>query len=162
MGALLPGDMRLAAGALTIWSGTAWLNVGDLPEFTSRYHNTAWVEQETPQGTTSATLVDVPGVTATITLASPSNVAVFVTFTCQTQSGGGPSVLGLAVNFDGVDEQHSHIALSGAADTDTGGLTHRTDSPLAAGSHTVKLRFHRDAGASTPGINRADMLVMAC
>jgi hypothetical protein len=120
-----------------------------------------YVEVETPAGTTSATLEDVPGASTTITLDEAVNISVMSSFQLRTQSGAAPSTIGIAVNINGVDEEEIQRYLSGSTDTGIGAIVHRTDSALPAGTYTVKLRFRRVSGSATPGIDRADLLVLA-
>lgn len=120
----------------------------------------SYQETTTPSGTTSATLVDVPGMSTTITLDEAVEIAVMASFEIQTQSGASPSVIEVAINVDGVDHDPIRRYLSGTSDLGIGAIVHRVDeSP--AGVHTVKLRYRRVSGTATPGINRAHMLVMA-
>lgn len=121
----------------------------------------SYVELPSPVGTTSATLVDVTGMSVTITLDTPVRIAVFASFELQTQSGAAPSTMGVAVSIDGTDHDELKRYLSGSNDQGIGSITHRTDTSLSAGVHTIKLRFRRVSGAATPGINKAHMVVMA-
>jgi collagen type I alpha len=120
----------------------------------------AYIETSTPSGTTSAALVDVPSMSVTITLDEPVEITIHSAFEIATQSGAAPSTVAVAVNIDGTDHDEYKRYLSGSSDTGIGALTHRSDV-LSAGSHTVKLRYRRVSGAATPGINRADLLVVA-
>jgi hypothetical protein len=118
-------------------------------------------EMTTPVGTTSATLVDVTGASITMTFESDKeSVLVLVSFTCSTQSGASPSVLGVAVNGDGTDSTELQRSLSGAADSGIGAIMVRFQS-ISSGSRTFKLRFRRVSGSSTPGIDVATMYVIA-
>jgi len=119
-----------------------------------------YVELATPQSTTSAVLEDVPGMSTTITLEEAVEIAVISSFEIATQSGASASVIGVAVNINGVDYDMYERYLSGANDQGIGAITHRSGI-LAAGTYTVKLRFKRSSGVATPGMNHADMLVMA-
>lgn len=120
----------------------------------------AYVESITPFGTTSATLVDVTGMSTTITLDQPVEVIVTACFELATQSGGAASTIAVAINIDGVDHDEYARYLSGTTDTGIGAITHRS-GVLSAGVHTIKLRCRRVSGTATPGVNRADMTVMA-
>ena len=121
----------------------------------------AHVEMSTPVGTTSATLEDVAGVSTTITLDEPVKIAVFCSFQVSTQSGASASTIGIAISIDGVDGDEVQRQLSGSSDIGIGAIVHRTSLSLVAGTYTVKLRFRRVAGVATPGIDTADLLVMA-
>lgn len=118
---------------------------------------TAYAEKSTPSGTTSATLVDVPGTSLTITLVNQQYVTVQCSFEIQTQSGASASVIGVALIFDSTTEAEYQRELSGTTDRGIGGIVART-ALLAAGTHTIKLQYRRVSGVSTPGINKADLL----
>lgn len=132
-------------GNLTGPAGTA----GSLPS--------GHVEITSPVGTTSATLVDVPGMSLSITLDTPAHVMAVASFEVQTQSGATASTIEVALNINGVDHQASQRYLSGTSDVGIGCITHRTDTPLSAGTYTVKLRYRRVSGTSTPGIDNASL-----
>ena len=121
----------------------------------------AYVETVTPSGTVSAVWEDVPGMSTVITIDEPVELSVSASFTLQTISGSSASTMSIAVNIDDVDhEPVSSRYLSGANDLGIGGIVHRSDI-LSVGPHTVKLRYRRDSGVSTPGIISADLLVFA-
>lgn len=122
----------------------------------------SYVEYSTPQGTTSATLVDVTGMSTTIHLDETVHIAVVASFELQTQSGAASSTIAVAINIDGTDHDQYQRYLSGSNDLGIGAIVHRTATAFAAGTYTVKLRYRRVSGTATPGINRADMLVFAC
>lgn len=118
---------------------------------------TAYVEEADVHTTTSGTLEDIPDVTTTITLQRTSHVAAWL----NTQiSGSGVCVIGIAVNLNGSDHDEVQHAISGT-DAATLSVVHRTSTELAPGTYTVKGRMRRVSGASTPEVDRADLLVMA-
>lgn len=121
----------------------------------------AFVDTGTPTGTESATLEDVPGMSTTITLDESVNIAVIASFELATQSGAAASTIAIAINIDGTDYDETARYLSGANDTGIGAIVHRSVMALAAGTYTVKLRYRRVSGVAVPGINKADMLVLA-
>lgn len=127
--------------------------VGEIPS--------SHVEILSPVSTTSATLEDVPGMSVTITLGATAHIMAVASFEVETQSGGSSSTIAIALQVNGVDHQESARDLSGTSDTGIGAITHRTDTPLAPGTYTVKLRFRRSTGSSTPGINNASLCVIA-
>jgi hypothetical protein len=120
----------------------------------------SFVSTTTPVGTTSVTLEDVTNMSTTITLDESVEIGVFASFEIETQSGSSASVIGLAISIDGVDGDVFERYLSGSNDKGIGAITYRS-AELAAGTYTVKLRFQRVSGTTTPGINNAAMLVMA-
>lgn len=121
----------------------------------------SYVETSTPQGTTSATLEDVTGMSTTITLTATTNIVAIASFQAQTQSGASASTIAVAISINGVDHDETQRYLSGSNDVGIGAIVHRTATALPAGTYTVKLRFRRVSGVSTPGLNRADMSVIA-
>ena len=96
----------------------------------------------------------------TIILDEPVEIAVLASFEAQTQSGASASVIGVAIQVNGVDYDEYQRYLSGSNDQGIGAITHRTGE-MAAGTYGVKLRYRRVSGVSTPGLNHADMIVMA-
>jgi len=119
----------------------------------------SYAELSSPEGVTSATLVDIPGMSTTITLEEAVEIAVLCSFELQTQDGSSASTIGIAVNINGTDYDSYSLYLSGSNDTGIGAITHRS-AELAPGTYTVKMRFQRTSGVSTPGVNHMDMLVM--
>ena len=118
-----------------------------------------YVEEETPHSTTSATLEDIPNVTADITLTGEAHIAVWLN--CGIDSDGICD-MGIAVNINGTDLDEITFHLSGATDSSDATIIHRSLTVLAAGTHTVKGRFRRISGTpKIPTVIRADMLVMA-
>jgi hypothetical protein len=143
----LGGRVQLHTGLL-IWSG---LPVAG--EMASEY-----VEMTTPRVTSSATLEDIPGATASITLAVSGKIAVFMN--CEVSSDGICD-LGLAISIGGTDHDETTIHLSGAADAGTSAIMHRSGT-LAAGTYTVKGRFRRVSGSpKIPGVDRVDLMVVS-
>lgn len=120
---------------------------------------TAHVEVSTPVGTTSETFEDVTGSETTVTFAVPSYLVAIASFQLSTISGASASTIEINVNIDGVDQSAHARSLSGTSDTGIGAISHRSDTVLAAGVHTVKLTFRRTAGVATPGIDNAYIVV---
>jgi hypothetical protein len=115
-----------------------------------------YVEMTTVRTVTSGTLIDIPGVTADITLDSTVNIAVFMN--CEISSDGACD-LGLAISINGTDHDVVTTHLDGSSDGGKATVIHRTTTPLAAGTYTVKGRFLRGSGTATPQVDRADFLV---
>lgn len=138
--------------------GGTELLVADISGGTSGVLDSSYVEMTTQRTTTSATLVDITGASTTITLTRAADIAVFLN--CEVSASGASADIGLAVNIDGTDHDVTITHLSAAAsDNGVSGIVHRTASPLAPGTYTVKGRFKRAAGAGTPAVDRADLLV---
>ena len=136
------------AGELLVADGTTGPNGSN----TSSY-----VEEEDAHTTTSGTLEDIPDVSTTITLQRTAHISAWL----NTQiSGSGVCVIGIAVNIDGTDHDEVQHAISGS-DAATLSVVHRTATELAPGTYTVKGRMRRVSGASTPSVDRADLLVMS-
>lgn len=120
-----------------------------------------YVEVLGPQSTVSAVLEDVPGVEVTINLDEPVNIAVMSSFNIATQTGSSATTIAISMSIDGVDQLELPRYLSGTNDEGIGSYIHRSDAPLIAGLHVIKLRFRRVSGVSTPGIANIAMLAMA-
>jgi hypothetical protein len=114
----------------------------------------------TQRTTTSATLVDIPGVSTTITLDTTSHIRVELNVECSLYSNPA-STLGLAISINGVDHDETGIHLSGAGDAGVATVGHRTETPLAAGTYTVKGRMRRQSGSGTVAVDTADLFVFA-
>lgn len=119
-----------------------------------------YVEMTTPRTTTSASLVDITGATLDLTLESSANILVVMTTHSDIASGGGV-VLGLAINIDGVDHDETDIHLTAASQWGPAAIIHRSVTPLAAGTYTVKGRFRRISGSGTPEVTRVDLFAMS-
>jgi len=120
---------------------------------------TVYVEDDTPNSTTSAVLEDIPGCVAVIVLAEPVNIAAWLTVEVSLTSPV-QATIGIALQFDGTDHDEVHNDLA-SGDTTTIALVHRTNAPVAAGAHTIKGRFRRVSGVGIPQVERFDLLVMA-
>ena len=118
----------------------------------------SYVEMETPQTVTSGTLIDIPGVSTTITLDSTVHIAVIMN--CMISSDGICD-LDLGISINGTDHDVVTTHLNGSSDAGVTTVIHRTETELAAGTYTVKGRFARSSGVKTPQVDRADFLVFA-
>ena len=92
---------------------------------------TVYVEDDTPNSTTSAVLEDIPGCVAVIVLAEPVNIAAWLTVEVSLTSPV-QATIGIALQFDGTDHDEVHNDLA-SGDTTTIALVHRTNAPVAAG-----------------------------
>lgn len=99
------------------------------------------------QSTTSATLVDITGLSTTVTLTRTTEISAMMSFTLQS-SGGSPVDAALAINIDGVDGEVHGRYLSGTTDLGIGAIVCQS-APLVAGTYTIKGRFARISGAGT-------------
>jgi len=155
------------AGQVIRYDGAEWVNV--VPPWTGELlvadgqagpegiTPTSYVEEADAHTTTSGTLEDIPDVSTTITLQRTSHIAAWL----NTQvSGSGVCVIGVAVNLNGSDHDEVQHAIAGS-DAGVLSVVHRTATELAPGTYTVKGRMRRVSGASTPSVNRADLLVMS-
>lgn len=119
-----------------------------------------YVEMTTQRTTTSSSLQDITGATATIVLPCLAHLAVWLN--CEVSASGASADIGIGVNIDGTDHDvlTTHLAAS-ASDSGTTAVMHRTATALAPGSYVVKGRMKRAAGSGTPAVDRADLLVVA-
>jgi hypothetical protein len=120
----------------------------------------AYVEMRTQRTTTSGTLVDIPGVSTTITLETTAHIRVELNIECSLYSNPA-STLGLAISINGTDHDESGIHLSGVNDPGVASIGHRTETPLAAGTYTIKGRMRRESGSGTVAVDSADLFVFA-
>ncbi|HUW15682.1 MAG TPA: hypothetical protein VMW94_01275, partial [Actinomycetes bacterium] len=120
-------------------------------------NHSEYVEMTTQRTTTSASLVDITGVTADIEIQREAHIAVWLN--CHV-SAGATCDLDLAINFDGTDEDVITTHLT-ATDEGNVAVIHRTTTEVPPGTYTVKGRFARSAGGGTPAVERADFLVMS-
>jgi hypothetical protein len=118
---------------------------------------TSYVEMTTPDTTTSASLEDITGATTTITLQRTSHIAAWLNLHV---SASATCDYGVAINFNGTDEDEGVIHLT-ATDEGNVGIVHRTTTELPPGTYTIKGRHRRISGGGTPETDRADLLVMA-
>jgi hypothetical protein len=143
------------------WPGGSLSLVGNVgatgPASTPGVQPTAYVEMTTPRTTTSGTLEDITGATTTITLTATCHVSAYLV--CNVVSTG-VSDIGCAISFDGTDHDEQRVTM-GSGDDLGCTVVHRTTTTLGPGTYTVKGRFRRISGAGTPGVNRADLLVVA-
>lgn len=121
----------------------------------------SYTELSTPVGTVSATLEEVTALTTTITLTQSVPLSIMLSFEAKTQSGSSQSILGVAVQIDSETPEEYQRYLSGASDTGIGAIIHRSNTALSIGEHTVRVLIRRVSGTTTPGLDRADLLVMA-
>ena len=119
------------------------------------------VETVVPASTVSATLENVANMSVVINLSKSSFINAFASFSLQTASGASSSTIGLDISFDGSTGEEHQRFMSGSNDLGIGAIVERTDTVLAAGNHTVNLRFRRVSGTAVPGIVVASMIVFA-
>ena len=145
-----------AAGDHTHVSGGELL-VADGTTGPSGITPTSYVEMTTPDTTTSGTLEDITGATTTITLQRTSHIAAWLNLHVSATAACD---YGVAINFNGTDEDEGVIHLT-ATDEGNVGIVHRTTTELPPGTYTFKGRHRRISGGGTPETDRADLLVMA-
>lgn len=118
------------------------------------------VDVNTPFTTTSAVLVDITGMTVTITNTIACKFLLMITGDFNATGAGGATTVAYALNIDGVDADEQHIDFS-VTDTDqTGALMHIT-GVIAAGSHTVKGRMRRVSGTQTAQFSQGTVSAVA-
>jgi collagen type VII alpha len=119
----------------------------------------SFVSMETLRTTTSATLIDIVGVTTNLTI--QSTVEIYAMINCQVQlTSGGASVIGLAVSINGVD---SEIVYAEVQDTPTNVVVPVVfrSAALPAGIYNIKGRMLRYSGTGTVGVSKVDLVAMA-
>ena len=112
----------------------------------------------TVQTTVSATLVDITGLSQSVTLAEAGAIWAVMTFQASTTGGGGATVGAWAISINSVDSVELQRNLSGTSDAGIGCVQHLAS--LAAGTYTVTGRHRRVSGAST--LNTVADLVAIC
>lgn len=115
-----------------------------------------------PSTTTSATLVDIPNSTITITNTVSAVLWVIMTITVDL-SAGSNSTVAVSVNIDGVDSNESSSFFSATGyqimtKNECSGVT--TAVPLSPGSHTVKGRYRVVSGGGTARVNGGEITAM--
>lgn len=108
-----------------------------------------YVELPAPDTTISPTLVDIVGMSITVTLTTASHILGILTWDCDTTGGGTNAQAAFAVEINSVDGQEVERFLSGTNDMGTGASQFRTAAPVAAGIYTIKGRWRRVAGTRT-------------
>lgn len=117
-----------------------------------------FVAMETQRTTTSAVLEDITGGVVTTHCPADRHILAW----CDAMiAADGQCDLALAFNINGVDHEEMIVHLNGATDAGTACLVHRTTDPVAAGNHTIQMRFRRAAGSpKVPHVERLELLVV--
>jgi hypothetical protein len=97
--------------------------------------------------TTSGTLVDVTGLSFSITLPAPGDIWALFNLEAQSTGGSGAILSAWAVSINAADQTERQRYLSGTNDRGLGGVAGRVS--LGAGTYTVTARHRRVSGAST-------------
>ena len=118
-------------------------------------------EITSPVSTTSATLVDITGLTFDLVVPTGAVAHILATMTVQcSTTGGSPAVGAWAISIGGVDGTEIQRSLSGTLDT--GSLSVQAGrTGLTAGTYTVKGRHRRVSGSSTLDTDVAQLLAEA-
>lgn len=118
-----------------------------------------------PVTTTSATLVDIPSSSLSVTNTTSAVLLVWLTVTADL-SAGTNTTIACAVNIDGVDSNETQVFISGGT---AWVVVHLTESsgvssavPIAPGLHTVKGRYRRVSGTGTVEINGGEITALFC
>jgi len=119
----------------------------------------SFVEMETLRTTTSATLIDITGVTTSITLESTVEIMAIMNCQCELVSGGA-SVIGLTLQINGVDTDEVFAYLTTTPTYIVIPVVKRSSS-LVAGTYNVKGRMRRYSGTGVVGVSRVDLVVFA-
>jgi len=119
----------------------------------------AFIETETPVAvTTNNNWTQI--LTLSIVLSEAVEIFATSSFEVSTQSGGSFSTIEITLEIDGTIHAGHSRYLSETTDRGIGAVTHRSDE-LAAGTYTIRLLARRTSGTSVPGLNNANLLVMA-
>jgi hypothetical protein len=110
--------------------------------------------------TTSATLVDMTGLTFNLTLSSPGRIWALMTFQTSTSGGGGATTGAYAIEINSVDGTQLERQLSGTQDRGIGAVQNRNPVALPAGTYAVQGRFRRVSGGSTLEVGAAQLFAM--
>jgi len=116
-----------------------------------------------PVTTTSATLVDIPSSTLTITNTVSAVLLVWLIVTADLSTGAN-TTLAVSINIDGVDSNETQVFITGSSAwvavtlTEASGVTSAV--PLSPGTHTVKGRYRRVSGSGTVEIDGGDITAM--
>ena len=112
-----------------------------------------------PITTVSATLVDITGLTVTVTLNNTARILAFLVFSCSSTGGGSNALGGWAVSIDGTDGTEMQRFLSGSNDQGIGAAMMRS-AAKTAGAYTINGRHRRVSGSKTISTDLATLIVV--
>jgi hypothetical protein len=101
-----------------------------------------------PFTTTSATLVDIVGLTTTVTLLNTAKILCIMTGNFATTGAGTATTIAAAFSIDGVDTDEQHIDFT-VSDSDQSLALHHITATLPPGSYVIKGRMRRVLGTQT-------------
>lgn len=134
--------------------------ITSVPPATPTTIPSAHTDVNTPFTTTSASLVDISGLTASITNTIQCSILVLLTADFNATGAGGATTVAYAINLDGTDSDEQHIDFS-SADTDQTGAIAHIFAAVAAGVHTVKGRIRRVSGTQTAQFSQGMVTAVA-
>jgi len=112
----------------------------------------------TAGSTTSASLVDIPGLNTDVILSQTSNILALLTLDATKSSGGDAN---FAIQINGVDQEAITRTFGGANDDGAVVVVALTAAPLAPGTYTVTARWSTTGGTLSI-FNEANLTVLAC
>lgn len=110
-----------------------------------------------PFSTSSATFVDIPGSSASLTLDTLAHVAGWAALKISSAGGSCRVEVRLVVGPEFDDPSTSDI---GSGTIDSVSATHRTATRLAAGTYTVKVQIRKVSGSGTPTVEHCDVVAI--
>lgn len=122
-----------------------------------------WSEVTGLTGLSSATLVDMTGLTFNLVIPTgiPSTAIIRAIMTFQASTtGGAPATGAWAISINGVDQQEVQRFMSGTSDRGLGVVQARVTG-FGAGTYTVKGRHRRVSGVSTINEGVAQLSALA-
>lgn len=113
-----------------------------------------WVNVATPQTTSSASFVDVPGATTSVTLTAATYIWASCDLTWEPGSGAPHAGFRLVIDSTNGDEttdpnqQHQSLGLNLRA------------GPFAIGTYTAKLQYRLQSGTGSVQVDHVDLFAM--
>lgn len=119
-----------------------------------------YVATSTGQTTTSATFVDVPGMSCSVTLSQTADVVAWSSFEWASTGAGLLATAGWRIVINSDNGQENDDGSTVTIVDQVASVMHRTTSQLAAGTYTVKLQFLRQAGTQTVSFIAGELFAM--
>ena len=112
------------------------------------------------QSTDATGLIDITGLSTTVTSESTVELVGMMSFEVQSTGAGTDAIVAVAISIDGVDSEEHHRFLGGTNDRGIGAVVHRT-AEKSAGPYIVKGRYRKVSGQKDVQINNAHIVGMA-
>lgn len=111
----------------------------------------------TGQSTTAAALEDIPGLTFDLVLTTAGRISAIMTVECSLTGTPASTVGGWAVSIAGSDGTEIQRHMDTIGDPGALAVQFRNDTPLSAGTYTVKGRHRRVSGSNTVNTDKAQL-----